>query len=710
MQRRNQLIPFAIGVSLVFCALAGAAARSGGETIGRVAVGPGELLERATTEFDPGPLAGIRSAGKAAMRLERSRTADTAPAAADDSPDAAVRGVALAVRISGVPMAGSVTAFAVDPSGGTAVYIADQDTAGRFELYSTPLDGSAAPTAISAGLVFGNGDVGVSDFQIAPDGSTVVFLADANAGGGIDDIYSVPIDGSAAPLQLNAGAEAPISAIGISPAGSFVAFFGIDSAFGSAAVELYSASIGVAGSATQLSDAGSVNTAGNVFSADFSPDGATMIYAADGTTVDDLFQWFSVPVAAAGPGADVQLSSSLGSVGAAAVTPDSVTVVYIGEDSSIGVRDVIAVPIGGGAGTRLNPAMAGAGASAIRIGSDGNRVCYLADQDSAGVVEVYSALTAVADSGGRLNTPMAGSQLADTLNVSPDSTIVLYEADQDTAGTFELYAVPIDGGGGPSTLHGLTPPDNVGFFVGVGTPVIGSRAVYPVFGAAVELFSVPFDGSESFTRINDTLDSGDAVLNAYLPVGATRLVAFGVGSDTGVATERVFAASIRHDLPAEQLNVTAGSGAQGVLGYEIGSGEDYAVYLQDQDTAGKPELFSAVLDSDGDAVPNPADNCPFVANPGQADVLFGQTVRATSRIEFGWNDPTEIRYVRGPLDQVDVLATDRSGTLSDTTSYADSSLPGSGSGFYYLFAADCAGRSYQTAPGAEPARDLAAFP
>ena len=49
-------------------------------------------------------------------------------------------------------MAGSVAAFTVSPDGQTAVYIADQDTAGRFELYSTPVDGSAAPTKISTGI------------------------------------------------------------------------------------------------------------------------------------------------------------------------------------------------------------------------------------------------------------------------------------------------------------------------------------------------------------------------------------------------------------------------------------------------------------------------------------------------------------------------------------------------------------------------------
>ena len=70
---------------------------------------------------------------------------------------------------------------------------------------------------------------------------------------------------------------------------------------------------------------------------------------------------------------------------------------------------------------------------------------------------------------------------------------------------------------------------------------------------------------------------------------------------------------------AVALNVTAGAGALGAVSFEITSDESYAVYVQDQDTTGKLELYSAALDSDADAVANAADNCPFVANEDQAD-------------------------------------------------------------------------------------------
>ena len=611
----------------------------------------------------------------------------------------------MSVKISGASMAGSVTAFALTPDGATAVYIADQETVGRFELYSTPVGGSSAAVKISEGLALGAGDEGVSAFQISPDGTQVVFVADPS-GGGVDDIFSVPIDGSSAPVQLNSGSEAPVTGFGVTPDSSRAAFVGVA---GSGAVELYSAAIGAAGSGVRITDVASGNASGNVVAAVFSPDSTTVVFAADPGS-DDVFEWLSVSLAAGTPGTEVQLSDAMGFVSLGAISPDSSTVVYTADEDAPDVMDLFAVPIGGGSPIRLNPAHSGNGVSALAISSGGTRVAYLADQHTADVLEVYSALIDVAASGSRLNTALSGTQLVDTLTISPDGTTVLYEADENTPGTFDLLAVPIDGSASPSTLHGLVLPDNAGFFSGVGTPVIGRRAVYPVIGAEIDLFSVPFAGGEASTRLNDPMAAGEALFNAFLPSSALRLIAFGVGSMADGITTEIHSVAVRRDLAPEQVNVTAVSGALGVLTYGISSDENYAVYLQDEETLGTAELFSRELDSDADTVTNTMDNCPFVANSSQASVVLGQTVTAASKTSFAWDDPTEVRFVRGLLAMVGAYATDDSGTLFDATSHTDETIPASGAGLYYLFAPDCAGRSYQTAAGAEPDRDLAAFP
>lgn len=656
------------------------------------------------------PPRGIRSLGPSAVRPHEPPSQKHDDGAVESAGgEATIAGVGVVQKISGSPMAGSVTVFRISPDGATAVFIADKDTSGRFELYSAPVDGSAAPAKISSGLPFGSGDDGVRAFEISMDSASVVFLADANAGNGNDDIYSVPADGSSPPVQLNAGAERPITAFGITPNSAFAVFFGVDSSSGTNAVEVYSSFIGAAASATQLSDVGQGNSSGDVVSADFSPDSARVVYAGDGTA-DDVFQWYSVPVDAAGPGLDVQLSAALGFVSRGAISPDSSTLVYVGDDNTSGTMEIFSVPMAGGASVQLNPAMAGGGAIAVAISPDGNWVAYLADQDSAGVHEVYSAQTLVAGSGTRLNTAMAGSQFADSISISPDSSRVVYEADQDTPGTSELFSVPINPGTGPTTLHGLVSPDDVGFFSQLGTPIIDGRVVYPVIGSAVNLFSVPFDGSAGFAQINAPAAPGDTLFNAFLPLSPARLMAYGTGASSGAVTEDAYAVAIRGDLPLEQINITAAAGSLGLQDYQITSDEAYGVYLQDQDTAGKPELFSRQLDSDADTVINAADNCPFIANPAQVPLIFGQTVLSVSNTTFAWTTPADVRFVRGPLERVDVLTVDATGTLPGATSYSDSGVPPLGAGRYYLFAPDCAGRSYQTTLGAEPNRDLAGLP
>ena len=94
----------------------------------------------------------------------------------------------------------------------------------------------------------------------------------------------------------------------------------------------------------------------------------------------------------------------------------------------------------------------------------------------------------------------------------------------------------------------------------------------------------------------------------------------------------------------------------------------------------------------------------------QGSEILGQTVEATDKMTFEWSNATEVRFVRGELALLSTLVFNDSGSLADAVSFVDTDEPRPGDGFYYLFAPDCDGRSYQTVLGAEPDRDLAAFP
>jgi Tol biopolymer transport system component len=618
------------------------------------------------------------------------------------------RGATVGVRISGASMAGNVNGFALSPDGATAVYLADQETLGRFELYSVAVDGSTLPTKISAGLAFGTGDIGVALFRISPSGTEVVFLADPLLGGGNNDLYSVPIDGSSAPVRMNTATQAPVLGVGIAPNGTSVAFFGKATTAGSGSSELYRATIGSVGSGVQLSDASTSNPAGNVVAADFDAISSTLVYAAD-SGADDNFQWYSVALTASGPGADVLLSSALGFVSLGVISPDSSTLVYAADENSLGVMDLFSVPLTGGTSTRLSPTMAGLGVTSIRVSVDGTHVAYLADQLTAGVSEAFSARIGVFNSSTRLNSTLGLTQSVDVLTVASDGATVLYEADENQTGTFDLMSAPIDGSAGPTTLHAMTPPASAGSFPVLGTPVIGTRAVYPVIASQVDLYSVPFSGGPALIQVNSALAAGDTGRDVFVPPNATRLMAYGVGPTLGVTTT-LYTASIRGDLPVEQVNSLNGAGTVGVAGYEISSNETHIVYSQDQATTGKIELFSRELDSDQDTIGNATDNCPFVDNIAQGAVVFGQSVFAADRTTFTWASPVDARYIRGPLASVASLVVDDSGVLLEASVFTDPASPAVGASFYYLFALDCSGRSYQTILGAEVGRDTAGLP
>jgi Tol biopolymer transport system component len=188
--------------------------------------------------------------------------------------------------------------FQISPDGRTVVYRADAETDEVIELYAVPLDGSAAPVKLSGALVTG-GDV-QGDFVIAPDGARVVYRADAEVNERFD-LYGAPIDGSAGPRRLDGelvaggdvlGAHVPgVAALGISPDGTRVVYRA--DARVDEEVELFSVLLD--GSARALALAGPLPAGGDVLeSFAFTPDGE-VLYVAD-ARVDDRFELWASPL------------------------------------------------------------------------------------------------------------------------------------------------------------------------------------------------------------------------------------------------------------------------------------------------------------------------------------------------------------------------------------------------------------------------------
>ncbi len=110
-------------------------------------------------------------------------------------------------------------------------------------------------------------------------------------------------------------------------------------------------------------------------------------------------------------------------------------------------------------------------------------------------------------------------------------------------------------------------------------------------------------------------------------------------------------------------------------------------------------------DLDGDSIGDVCDNCIHAANPDQGSAPFGQVVVAFDPENFTWNVAAPVIWARGGLASVSSYTTDLIETQGPGIKFTDLTIPAPGTGFFYLVRPDCPVGSWQTSPGAEPARD-----
>lgn len=90
----------------------------------------------------------------------------------------------------------------ISPDSARVVYRGGMETNTVYELFSVPIDGSQAAVKLNAPLVTGSQVDGSAGIQISPDGSRVVYMVRQETAE-VRDLWSVPIDGSAAAVRLN---------------------------------------------------------------------------------------------------------------------------------------------------------------------------------------------------------------------------------------------------------------------------------------------------------------------------------------------------------------------------------------------------------------------------------------------------------------------------------------------------------------------------
>ncbi len=509
---------------------------------------------------------------------------------------APIDGSAGPVQISGQMVAnGDVgDSFQLTPDSTRVVYEADQDTDGLIELYSAPIDGRSAPVKLNGPLPVNHF---VRQFEISPDSSRVVYSLAEISTHETDQLFSVPLDGSASPVQLNPSGRVRSTYGGskpfvICPDSSRVVYTADQDT--TDVFELYSAPI-AGGSTVRLNDP---LASGFVYLDRISPDGPRAVYLVDYPYSSSAL----LSVAADGSASPVKLSGTLEAAPLVELSPDGSQVVFRAYDGSDEI-ELFAAPIDGSAGPlQLNgPLVAGAEVGLFRVSPDGARVVYLADDLHSVPIDASATLVTLNDA----SVPNEGIP---DFEISADSSRVMFRAGLFFSSfpfPYDFYSVPIDGSSSPSKLNDSLPCGGSVYSFQLGP--VGSRAVYLAdqeLEDVVELFSVPVDGASNPTKLNSLLGplatDGDVQDFDTSPDG--RRVVYRADHDRADLIELF---SVRPD-GSSRVNLTAGmlNACGDVLSLAISPDSTQVVYLADQHDQGfgQVEIFSVPIDGSANPV------------------------------------------------------------------------------------------------------------
>ncbi len=226
----------------------------------------------------------------------------------------------------------------------------------------------------------------------------------------------------------------------------------------------------------------------------------------------------------------------------------------------------------------------------FRISADSQHVVYTAQQDTGGVWELYSVPIA----GGqtvKLNSPLpTGGQVQSwSFEIDSSSERVFYIADQDVAGTLELFSVPIVGGVPIKLNGGLVTGGHVSRFE---VDPLGNRVIYVAdqqVDERYELFSAPAEGGPA-TKLNGPLATGTNVVD-YDPDPLGQRVVYRVGLETD--SHEIYSVPI-HGGTATKLNGAMTPGGS-VSAYAIDPLGQRVVYIADQQVDQRYELYSVPI-------------------------------------------------------------------------------------------------------------------
>ncbi|MEQ8818947.1 MAG: hypothetical protein RLY93_01785 [Sumerlaeia bacterium] len=447
----------------------------------------------------------------------------------------------------------------------------------------------------------------------------------------LNSLFRVPMDGSAAPVNLIGSLPPTADTRGsfqLSPDGSRIAFeadIDTDGVF-----ELYTVPADLSSAPVRINpDFSVVDSLLTNFQ--FSPDSQLIGYVAD-QRFFEVFELFVAP--ADGSSVPVRVTNDFPVSGDVEdeflFTPDSSTVIYTGDQDVNGDREIYSVPADGSSSpTQLNNALPTGGDvdnGGVLISADGGTVFFTGDARVNGFFELFAAPV-----DGSSAAVLISPAMTSTTGVSegfcaltPDGSRIVYLADADTNGIFEIYSVPTDGSQAATKLN--DPLITGGQVIG-SLPQItadGSTVVYladQITDEAIEVFAVPVDGSTTATRLNSPLTAGQNVTNFAISPDGQR-VAYR-------SNENVYASlfSVPIDGSEPPFELTPPQAGTGVVRFAYDDDAETIVYIARQNS-GNREAFSVT--GTPDVLALPATLVVEAASPFMESVTFGVDDHETS--------------------------------------------------------------------------------
>ncbi|NNF97980.1 MAG: hypothetical protein HKM93_01245 [Desulfobacteraceae bacterium] len=492
----------------------------------------------------------------------------------------------------GAAVHGDVIQMAFSPDGAYAVYLADQESNGIYELYLVDMASPGTPVKLNGTLVSGGR---VDDFTFSPDSSRVAYRADQDTAG-VNELYLAAVASPGTSVKINSALPdlGDVEDFSFSPDSSMVAYMADQDT--DEHNELYLVDLAAPETSDKLN--GALVADGDVLEFAFNPGSYSVVYRADQDR-DRVFELYTVDIVT--PGTSVKLNSSLvegGDIADFLISRDGI-VFYRADQDIDGTYEVYAVTTPGSSLKLNSPLSAGESVTKFILNYNGSAMAYRADQDIDGVHEIYyvtgGAIT-------KINKPLVAGRTTGDFAFSPDGTLVGYIADQDTDDVYELYTVDLTelvwGSTKRNTLL-VADREITDFQFRPDSQGIIYRADHDTKGV-YELYSASLSTPGTAYRLNSPLPAGGQVRRDFSFHPDSTLVAYRADQEN-YSVDELYYVDITSPGDVFKLNSTLATGIK-IVNYQVSPDGKQVVYCADQDMNAVFELYLLDITRPGTSV------------------------------------------------------------------------------------------------------------